>query len=189
MKFGLRESVFVMLLTAIPVGAWWFVFRPSNLREEQMRVQIEGKQAKLRELNHVTAMVGDLKKEIASLEENVEFFQSKLPSEKEIDKVLDEIYRLASDNDLTVREMNVPKDRGRKYLAFGGGLHSEQPMEIKFQGDFLGLYAFLQALENQPRIIRVHSMKIERLKGEPAGTITADIVVSIFFENSHGRSI
>ena len=30
MKFGLREMIFVGLLMLIPVGAWWFVFRPQN---------------------------------------------------------------------------------------------------------------------------------------------------------------
>ena len=32
MKFGLREIVFVVLLMAIPVGAYWFVFRPQNIQ-------------------------------------------------------------------------------------------------------------------------------------------------------------
>ena len=48
MKFGLRETIFVALLMSLPVGAWWFIFRPQNIRNDEMIKQIEVKQEKLR---------------------------------------------------------------------------------------------------------------------------------------------
>ena len=41
MKFGIREIVFMVVLAAIPVGAWWFVFRPSNARNARMLAEID----------------------------------------------------------------------------------------------------------------------------------------------------
>ncbi|MCD6378470.1 MAG: hypothetical protein J7L99_06445, partial [Planctomycetes bacterium] len=88
MKFGIREVVFVVLLAAIPVGAWWFVFRPADARNAEMLKQIKTKQQKLRELNKATATIGDLKVEINSFKEAINFFRAKLPTEKEMDQVL-----------------------------------------------------------------------------------------------------
>ena len=38
---------------------------------------------------------------------------------------------------------------------FGAGAHSEQPILMNLEGDFRGFYTFLQALERQPRIMRI----------------------------------
>jgi len=71
MKLGMREVIFLIVVLTIPVGAWWFVFRPKNAHHEEMVREIEARQAKLRELNKATATLGDLKKEIADLDEGV----------------------------------------------------------------------------------------------------------------------
>ena len=167
MKFGLREIVFVVLLMGIPVGAWWFVYRPSGASVVQMRKQIEAKQAKLRELNQATATIGDLRKQITSLEEAVAYFQSKLPSEKKIDSVLREIWLLAEGNDLVTKNIKTLERNNSGGSALAGAEHAEQPIALQFEGEFLGYYAFLLALENQPRITRIHSMTLKTIDAEP----------------------
>ena len=77
MRFGVREIVFVLLTAAIPLGAWWFVYRPNNARNAEMMEEIQARQVKLRELNRVTGTIGDLKMEIASLEKAIQFFRSR----------------------------------------------------------------------------------------------------------------
>jgi Tfp pilus assembly protein PilO len=177
MKFGLRETLFIVLLMAIPLGAWWFVFHPSNLRDAETRRQIDQKQARLQELNRVTATVGDLKKEIAILDEAVSSMESKLPSEKEIDKVLKEVWRLAEDNTLTTKSVRaLPNARST------AGPHAEQSIEMRLEGDFMGLYAFLQQMEGLDRIMRVRSMKLRKMTKKDQEMIHADLVISIFFD-------
>ena len=60
---------------------------------------------------------------------------------------------------------------------------------MTLEGDFLGFYAFLQALENQPRIMRIHEMELEMLDkhGVPTGRVQASFTVTIFFEPSDGK--
>jgi len=183
MKFGLREVAFIVLLMGIPVGAWWFVFRPQNARNAEMLQQIEAKQAKLRELNHATATIGDLKKEIGSLEKAVAFFQSKLPDEKEIDKVLQEVWRLAEGNQLVTKSIRT-LDRLGSAAPFAGAEspHAEQPITMKLEGDFMGFYSFLLALENQPRIMRIRKMTLKKMDKGPEGSMQAEFVMSVFFE-------
>jgi len=183
MKFGAREAVFIAMLMLIPVGAWWFVFRPQNTENARMRTEIELRQAKLRELNKSMATIGNLKTEIAQLKTAIQFFQSKLPNEKEIDKILQDIWHLAEDNDLhteSIRTLN----RANSNVTFlpAGSSQGEQPITIRLTGDFRGFYSFLLALENQPRIMRIRKMDIEVADKGPKGFVHADFEMSIFFE-------
>jgi Tfp pilus assembly protein PilO len=174
-----------MLLLAIPVGAWWFVFRPRSAGNAEMLQQIEAKRSKLQELNRATATIGDLRNEIASLEKGVAYFQSKLPSEKEIDKVLQEVWRLAEMNQLTTKSIRTMDRPGQMaLLAPAEGPHAEQPITMKLEGDFIGFYSFLLALENQPRIMRIRKMTVKKPDKGAEGVIQVEFVMSVFFERS-----
>lgn len=189
MKVGLREILFVILLLAIPVGAWWFVFRPANIQHSKMREQIAAKQEKLRKLNRVVGTVGELQKEIDSLKKAVAFFRSKLPQEKEIDKVLQEIWRLAEKNKLITKSIRTISGCKRTDDFYASSSHAEQPINILIEGDFKGFYSFLQDLECQSRIMRISKMKLakpktNRTKKVKNGYIQADFEMSLFFERS-----
>ena len=181
MKFGLREVVFLVILLAIPLGAWWFVFRPLNAHNTEMRREIAAKQEKLKALNRTTGTIGNLKKEIAALSKAVAFFESKLPSEKEIDKVLQEAWRLAEANKLITKSIRT-LDRKNSAFTTPASSHREQPIAVQLEGEFMGLYAFLQALENQPRIMRIRRMKLSKLAKAPQGRVRAEFTMSVFFE-------
>jgi Tfp pilus assembly protein PilO len=191
MRIGLREIIFGVLLLALPVGAWWFVFRPGNQRNAQMLAQIEQRRQKLVQLNQATATIGDLRNEITSLEEAITFFRSKLPSEKEIDKVLREVWKTAETNQLATKSIRPLKAGTDQLLTDPNGPYAEQPISIQLEGPFPGFYGFLLALEAQPRIMRLQQMNIERLApssvlspGSEEGQIKANCVVSIFFERN-----
>ena len=176
-----RQLIFVLLLVGILVGAWYFIFRPRDVLDRQMKVQIEAKQRQLQKLNRATATIGNLKAEIADLEKAVEFFQSKLPSEKEIDKVLEEVWRLAEANQLTTKGIYTTKLGGSSPFVSDGSPQREQPIRMEFEGDYMGLYRFLLALESQPRIMRISRMSLES-RGSIPGIVKAEVEMSIFFE-------
>ena len=182
MKFGIREIIVFAVLVAIPVGAWWFALRPNSIRNEAMMAEIQARQAKLQKLNVATATLGDLKTEIASLEEAVEFFRSKLPSEKEMDKVLREVWRLAESNQLTTKSIRTLKNTSNTMLTDPAGPYAEQPISMKLEGPFNGFYGFLLALESQPRIMRLREMKVKKLSKAGEGQIRAECEMLVFFE-------
>jgi Tfp pilus assembly protein PilO len=184
MKFGLREMVFIVLLMAIPVSAWWFVFKPRDEHNTEATQQIEAKRSKLRQLNHATATLGNLKGEIQDLEEAIGYFRSKLPHQQEIEKVLREIWTLAQANDMTARSIHPSRQPGN---TFGGGSkYSERLIAIQLKGSFMGLYSFLQDLENQPRITRILDMTVSRSRNSGEGTpeVTASFTMTVFFEKT-----
>lgn len=184
MRLGLRETIFALILMSIPVGAWWFVFRPRKAHDVEMLKQVELRRAKLQNLNKATGTIGDLKKEVASLTKAIAFFQSKLPSEKEIDKVLKELWIPAEANRLITKSIRTLERASEKSFTSPGGPYAEQPIAMQLEGDFRGFYAFLQAMENQPRIMRIHRMTLKKPDKGPEGRLQATFVMSIFFERS-----
>ena len=61
---------------------------------------------------------------------------------------------------------------------------AEQPIVVQLMGDFRGFYAFLLALENQPRIMRIRTINMEKKDKCPPGHISAEFEMSIFFERN-----
>ncbi len=187
MKFGLREVLSVALLMCIPLGAWWFVFRPRSAQISELREQMQAKRAKLSALNRAQANIEDLQGEIDQYNEAINFFQNKLPPEKEIDKVLREVWNLARASNLTTKSIRTMKRAGSRAVTIAekGGPYAEQPISLELVGDFKhGLYNFLLALEKRPRITRIQELKVSKLNTADAveGEVHAEIVMSIFFE-------
>ena len=69
MKFGIRELLFVILLLAIPSGAYLWVFRPANQHIEAQRQAIESKDKKLLSLQRAMVGIKDLNEEVEKLKE------------------------------------------------------------------------------------------------------------------------
>ena len=191
MKLPIREILFALLLLGIPTGAWCFVFKPSNVHHAEMREQISLKQEKLRKLNRLVGTVGELKKEISSLEQAIAFFQSKLPCAKEMDKVLQEIWRLAEKHKLVTKSIRTFARRKNEKSFYTSGSQVEQPINISLEGNFKGFYAFLQDLESQQRIMRISRMDLKKpeecrkskeCKKSTEGSIQVNFEMSIFFE-------
>lgn len=184
MKFGLREILFVILLLAIPTGAWLLVFRPHNAQIREANLQIEAKRAKLQALDRATATLANLKSEIDDYNKAIEFFQSKLPEEKEMDQVLKEVWQLAEANSLTATSIRTLKRTKAGSLIDPTGPYAEQPILLELEGNFAGLYSFLLALEKKPRIIRIQEMDLAKIDKASEGQMTAKLTMSIFFERN-----
>ena len=94
---------------------------------------------------------------------------------------------MAEANRLVTKSIRtISRKESRRFTA-AGGPHAEQPILLQVEGDFLGFYAFLQALENQSRIMRVQDMTIKKLEKARQGHAKVTFVMSVFFERSKGR--
>ena len=173
MKMPWKEMLFVILLIGMPLGAYFWVFRPANEKLEAQRADIATKTRKLEDLRRALNRIDDLNKEVAQLREAVRFFEDKLPQEHEIHKVLAQISTIAKSQHLETRlfETEDPKPFAR---------YSELPIKVEMYGDFDDYYQFLLDLEQMPRITRIKEMQ---LKSKPAdGVVAAEFVLSVFFE-------
>jgi len=180
MKFGIRELVLVSAMVALLICAYFFVFAPSKVKRETIKNEITTKRTALNNLKQATAGIDDLGKKVEELQQAISFFEKKLPQEKEVDKILKEVWQMAEANSLQTRTVKTLKsERGANY--------SEQPIQMNLAGDFNGFYAFLLQLEKLPRITRVSQMKLEKID-EHDGEMTAQLTLSIFFEPDAGST-
>ena len=179
---GLREFAFFGVLLAIPIASYFFVFAPRNAEIRDARAEISAKEKRLSELNILTDRIGDLGREIAQREEDLERLNQKLPDREGVDRILEQVTQLAQKSQLNVRSV-----KGEK--AVPAGLAMELPLKTVIEGNFEGFYQFLLDVESLPRITRVHAMKITKLgmgprddpKDAVVNAMRAEFTLSIYF--------
>jgi type IV pilus assembly protein PilO len=175
MRFGARELLFVLVLLAMPVAAWFFVFQPANEQIDQARREITAKQNKLRQLENATARIADLGREIDKLTESIKLFEAKLPAEKEVEVILKDIWQMAARHGLKPKSVRADK-------PIKSARYSELPLKMVIVGDFEGYYSFLLDMERLSRITRVPDMTLIKARNGEEGQMEATFTLSIFFE-------
>src|SRR5687768_12324064 len=173
MKIGFREIIFLSIMGALLVVAYLW-FRKSDDKRVAILVDIRKDQAALTNLRTATAGIEDLGKKLDELQQAITFFESKLPAEKEMDKILKEVWQMAEANNLQTKKVQTMRSERNSNF-------SEQPIQLSLSGDFNGYYSFLLQLEKLPRLTRITDMKLEKISDRD-GEMTAQMTLNIFFE-------
>jgi type IV pilus assembly protein PilO len=185
MRIGLRELIFFVVLLAVPVASFFYVFKPRNEQISQARAEIAVKQARLDTLAAVAAKVEDIGLEIEKGRESIRIIEAKLPSEQDVEGILEQVWQLAKRNKLNVKSVKSEK-------PVPAALYMELPLKTVLEGEFDGFYQFLLELENLDRITRIHQLRLERSDGRggpgkealPPGAMRAEFTLSIYFQPS-----
>src|SRR5882672_11786765 len=131
MKFGIRELLFFIVIFGLLASTYFFVFAKANQKREALKQEIINKQRSLNDLRQSTTGIDDLNVKIEDLRKAIAYFESKLPQEKEFDKILREVSQMAEANALqtkTVRTLKSERNAG----------YSEQPIQMSVNGTFNG---------------------------------------------------
>jgi len=174
MTSGFRQAVFFVLLLAVAAAGYQYMIKPANQHLAEAKQRVDGKRAKLAEFEDATAKAEDLNKQLEQLQEAIRFFESKLPPTDEVHKVLEQVTVVAQQKGLkpkTIRTLQ-PKDNNG---------YVEQPLEMKWSGDFNSFYSFLLEIEKLPRIMKLRQMKLDKQNG---GSVSAELIMSIFFQDA-----
>ena len=175
MKLGIRELLFFGLMCGLLACSYLFVFKPAAQKRLDRQTEMEKKRVALVNLRQSTAGIQDLERKIEEVEKAIKFFESKLPQEKEVDKILTEVSKTAEQNNLLTKTFKTLKsERNAGY--------TEQPIVMTLSGDFQGFHAYLRQVEKMSRIIRVNQMKLEKITARD-GEMQAMLTMSIFFES------
>ncbi len=174
MRIGLRELLFLAVLFAIPLSAYQYVFKPRNAEIAQARAEIELKERRLAELRETTSRISDLGVAISLGREAIDIVEAKMPSAQNVDRVLQDVTKLADRHRLVIRQIET-KSR------IPAAQFMELPIEIKLDGNFDGFYEFLTDLERLPRLTRIKEMFMKRIDGAN-GSMEATFTLSIYFQ-------
>jgi type IV pilus assembly protein PilO len=179
MKFGIREIIFVGLMVALLAGTYIFVFSKTNAKRQALRDDIAAKQRMLADLHAATAGIEDMNAKIDELSHAIDFFEKKLPKEKDVGDMLPQFWDMAKTNSLQSKTVTPDKpDIGPSYC--------ELPIQMSLSGDFNGFYSFLLQLEKLPRITRITNLNLQKINDHD-GEATAQLTLSIFFEPDQGN--
>lgn len=174
MRFGLREMLFLLVLIAMPVSSYWFVFRALNAEIESARREIEHKEKMLDKLDSATRQSTDLVRANEEITAAITAVESRLPDDKEVEVILEQVADLARKS-----RLELPKVKSGKPVA--AARYMEQPLEMVIRGNFDDFYEFLLRVERLDRITRMMNLQLERLDKED-GSMTATFTLSIYFE-------
>jgi type IV pilus assembly protein PilO len=181
MKLGLREIILVAVLLAMLAGSYVFIFQKANVKRQALLTETHQEEQTLQTVRQSTAGIDDLNRKIIEMQKQIAFFQSRLPAEREVDKILKEVWQMAGANNLSTQTVKT-------LTSLRNENYSEQPIEMNLSGNFEGFYAFLQQLERLDRITRITQMKLQRIDTEN-GQMQAEVTLSIFFTPTGGESV
>jgi type IV pilus assembly protein PilO len=129
---------------------------------------------RLVKLQEVSQRITDLQQEVKRLEGALQFFDSRLPAETEIDVILREVWVTAESKGLTPRSVRTKKPEP-------GPRCNAQPITMTFEGPFDSFYQFLLGIEQLPRITKVRELSMQKSPTQE-GHMLVDMTVDIFFE-------
>lgn len=175
MRFGLREALFFMVLIAMVVSSYFFLFEPRRQQISEVTAETEQMDLELKQLDAALQEFEDLGAEIDRLSEAVTIFRAKLPEEQEVEVMLKEVWELAAQHKLTPKSVRTDKVVKTPHYA-------EMPIRMKIVGDFDGFYEFMLDLEKLRRITRLPTMKLKKFDGEEEGLMEAEVTLTIFFD-------
>ncbi len=174
MKLGLFELIFLVVLIAMPVSSYWFVFKPRNEATTKAWKEIEQKERMLEKLDAANARTDSIEARNSQMVEAIDLVEGRLPSTKEVDKILTQVATLAREAKLQLPKVKtMPPIESAQYM--------EQPLEVTMRGDGDDFYSFLLDLEDLERITRIPEMKIERL-AKQNGIVEVSFTLSIYFQ-------
>jgi type IV pilus assembly protein PilO len=173
MKLGIREILFFVVMLGVLGSAYFFVFSKANVRRQALEADTLAKQRDLDTLHTATSGITDRARKIQELESAIKFFDSKLPPQRDVDTILQQVSQMSQADGLATK--TVKPSRSETTANY-----SEEPIELILTGTFEGFYQFLIDLEKLPRLTRVTQMKLTKIN-DVEGQMTAHLTLSIYF--------
>ncbi len=174
MQFGTKTFIYPALLVALLVLSYVLMFQPRMKEMERLREQTRIKREKLTTLEQTQAQARTRAQETEKLRNAIAFFESKLPDEKEMDKILNVFWEQAETNGLnskSIRQLKPEETQG----------YCRLPIKMTLVGPWVGLFKFIQSVENLPRVTQINQMKIDK-DAKTEGVVNAEFTLTIFFE-------
>ncbi len=159
MKLSKRMTVFIIfiILVAFVYVNYAYIYQPKMQKIEQLDREIELTAKKIIEGKRIAARLGPLREEYTALKRKLEFLEVMLPKEKEIPDLLvmlqDTLTEFNVDfSNFTPQNISWEKDR----------IYGKMPLSMNLTASYFDLIAYLDRIENLPRIIDVQSLRLSK---------------------------
>jgi type IV pilus assembly protein PilO len=161
-------SLFLLLLVTL---GYFLALSYGNGRISRTEAQIAVSQARVAEARAIAAKRDTLLKQLTQVKERITNFEGKLPTEKEVPKLLQQFQQIAELSGVKYRLITAePMEDKQTYLRI--------PFKIRVDGAYPEIGIFLRSLEFSNRFIKVEDINIG--PEEKSGRSEANFVISTF---------
>jgi len=171
-----RVQVLMAIGAALAVAAFYLViYQPQSRQAMQLADRIVSQQ---KELSAETATAQNLpmvEAQVKSLNDHMAGLK-RVPTQPDIGDFIRDINQLSQESSLT--KLDVQPGAARQ-----SAIYDERPVKLTFQGDFAGVFQFLQGVEGLQRLTRVQSVKLHGVTGK-AGVVAAEVTVCIYYHDT-----
>jgi len=161
-----RIAVCAVLVIAILCGVYFMVIEDLNLQKDRV-VAEEGDLRKAFETKSFQAAnLEAYRQQMAEMEESFGALVKQLPSDTEVPGLLEDIDEKGTESNLVIDSIDLrPEKVGEFYV--------ELPIDIKVNGSYHDLGAFVSGVAGMPRIVTLHNYSITEKDGRLAMSIGA----------------
>ena len=169
-----QVGLFVVMSGALVFVFWNFYVSPFELEMQGRRNTLETLRADINKGINTARQLNDFRKEVTTLEAQLEGLKAVLPEQKDIADLLNGIQNLAVQSSMTIRAVK-PQPRVTKQL------HEEWPIALELEGTYHNLGLFFDKVANSPRIINVSNVTVRgKERPEPNATVLAECVATTY---------
>jgi type IV pilus assembly protein PilO len=164
-----------LALSLVGVALFWnFYAQPTQAAIELRRGELMRLRGDIDRGLAIARRLPEFRKEVASLQAQLERLRTVLPEEQDVGDLLDRVNEMATQSNLTIRGF-TPQAVAKK------AMHAEWPIGLQLEGTYHDLGAFLERVSKFPRIINVGEIKI-RARDIQSGraTVTAECTATTF---------
>jgi Tfp pilus assembly protein PilO len=174
-----------VLLLAMPVAAYFMLFKPLDAHLQDVRARTTEKSEKLQELADKLnkSPAKNMGAEIQQLHEVVALLEHKLPPAKETENVYNDVWNMAVKNHLNIKSV-------RTMPVVEKSTYSSQSIRMVITGPMKdGFYKFLADVERQlKRLTRITDMAIVADEKSP-GNVSVDMTLTVYFETGEKGTV
>jgi len=155
---ALKALTLAFLLGSILLASNWLLI--SGTREQIASIQAEQKELldRYRLRSFQAANLSAYQQQMKIMESTFTELLSRLPIQREIPRLIENIQAEASGQRLDVQAVNLRDEQKRDF-------YSELPFEIRVRGDFHRLANFMQGISSLDRIITLHDFTLSPVAG------------------------
>ena len=151
-----KRQVYILLglMAAGLLYGWWsLLFKPAWEERDRLRTQLAGLEQQLFQKKRIAANLPQLEAEIKQLQERLKASVARLPEEKEIPTLLTKVNSLGEESGLVFTlfrpQATVKKD-----------FYAEVPIQVRVEGSFHALGAFLDRIGKMERIVNIGALSV-----------------------------
>jgi Tfp pilus assembly protein PilO len=173
-----RRAPWLLALAAVAVaaGSHLLLARPAARQLSDLRLHLAVARTALSTANASLTELPRVERDVEEVRRRLESARS-LPQHQDLGQFIRDVTAFgeeASLSKLTVQP-GVPRARD---------LVSEIPVSLNFEGDFVGVYAFLRRAESMPRVTAMRGLSI-RSVDPMAGRVEVQLSMALFFTDGY----